>query len=293
MESFVQYLFAGLSAGSMYALVALGLVLVHQASRVLNFAHGDLATLSTFVAYALLALQFPFWIAATLAILAGAALAACFYLGILVAAQRREATHLGQVILTLGLGLTLQGTTAFVWGTEPQPFRFPFSDTRTMKLGPVAMSELGLATLGAGLFCAVLLYGLVQRTRVGRAMRAISENLIAAQTLGLPTKRLLALSWGVAASLAAIAGLFLAPALFLDPYFMLDPFLKGFAAAILGGLNSLPGAIVGGLLLGLAESLSGAYIAIQFKNTLAFLVIILVLFIRPEGLLGRVFEERV
>ena len=293
MERFLQYLFAGLSAGSTYALVALGLVLVYQASRVLNFAHGDIAAMATFVAYALLSAQFPFAVAFALAVLFGAALAAAFYFGILVPAQRRDATHLGQVILTLGLGLILQGAASFFWGAEPKPFRFPLSDTRIWKVGVVSMSELGLGTLGVGLLCSLLLYGLVQRTRVGRAMRAISENLTAAQTLGIPTRHLLALSWGVASALGAIAGIFLAPALFLDPYFMLDPFLKGFSAAILGGLNSLPGAIVGGLLLGVAESLSGAYIAIQFKNTLAFLIVIVVLLVRPEGLLGREFKERV
>jgi branched-chain amino acid transport system permease protein len=293
VERFLQYLFAGLSAGSAYSLVALGLVLVYQASRVLNFAHGDVAAIATFVAYALLAAKLPFGLAFPLAVLFGGALAAAFYFGILVPAQRRDATLLGQVILTLGLGLLLQGAAAFFWGTEPQPFRFPLSDTRTWKIGAVSMSELALGTLAAGLLCSLLLYGLVQRTRLGLAMRAISENLPAAQTLGIPTRPLLALSWGLAAILGAIAGIFLAPALFLDPYFMLDPFLKGFAAAILGGLNSLPGAIIGGLLLGVAESLTGAYIAIQFKNTLAFVIIIVVLLVRPEGLLGHEFKERV
>jgi branched-chain amino acid transport system permease protein len=124
-------------------------------------------------------------------------------------------------------------------------------------------------------------------------MRATSENLPAAQTLGIPTRQVLALAWGLAASLGVLAGLFLAPALLLDPFFMLEPFLKGFAAAILGGLNSLPGAIVGGLILGVSEALAGGYISVAFKNTLAFLIIILVLLVRPEGLLGTEFKERV
>jgi branched-chain amino acid transport system permease protein len=134
---------------------------------------------------------------------------------------------------------------------------------------------------------------LVQKTRLGLAMRATSENLPAAQTLGIPTRRVLSLSWGLAALLGVLAGLFLAPALLLDPFFMLEPFMKGFAAAILGGMNSLPGAIVGGLILGVAESLAGGYLTVAFKNTLAFVVIIGVLLIRPEGLLGEEFIERV
>jgi len=133
----------------------------------------------------------------------------------------------------------------------------------------------------------------VQKTRIGLAMRATSENLPGAQTLGIPTRKILALSWGLAALLGVLGGLFLAPALLLDPFFMLEPFLKGFAAAILGGLNSLPGAIVGGLILGVAESLAGGFISVAFKNTLAFIIIIVVLLIRPEGLLGEEFKERI
>jgi branched-chain amino acid transport system permease protein len=117
--------------------------------------------------------------------------------------------------------------------------------------------------------------------------------LQAAQTLGLPTRGVLAFAWGTASALGVLAGLFLAPALLLDPYFMLDPFLKGFAAAVLGGLDSLPGAMIGGLLLGLAESLAGAYVAIEFKRSLAFIIILAVLLVRPEGLLGKPFRERV
>ena len=124
-------------------------------------------------------------------------------------------------------------------------------------------------------------------------MRATSENLPAAQTLGIPTRMVLALSWGLASLLGVLAGLFLAPVLFLDPFFMLEPFLKGFAAAILGGLNSLPGAIVGGLILGVAEAWAGGFVSIAFKNTFAFLLIIIVLLLRPEGLLGVEFKERV
>src|SRR2546425_12574375 len=118
-------------------------------------------------------------------------------------------------------------------------------------------------------------------------------TLFRSQTLGIPPRAVLGVSWGVASGLGVVAGVFLAPVLLLDPFFMLDPFLKGFAAAVLGGLNSLPGAVLGGLLLGVAESLAGAYLTIQFKNTLAFLIIIVVLLLRPEGLLGREFRERV
>ena len=293
MTYFLQYLISGLSIGSLYTLVALGLVLIYRSTRILNFAHGDLATAGTFLAFTLLGLQLSSALSFFLALLFGCLLAMAFYFFILIPAQRRDATLLGQIILTVGLGLILQGSIAYIWGTEPQAFPFPLSDTKVWKFGGVVISELSLGTLGIGMLGSLLLYLLVQKTRLGLAMRATSENLPAAQTLGIPTRRVLSLSWGLAAGLGVLAGVFLAPALLLDPFFMLEPFLKGFAAAILGGMNSLPGAIVGGLLLGVAESLAGGYLTVAFKNTLAFLIIIIVLLIKPEGLLGEEFKERV
>ncbi len=293
MTPFLQYMISGLSTGSVYALVALGLALIYRSTRILNFAHGDVATAGTFIAFGLLGLNVPLAAAFVLALLFGAALAMLFYFLVLVPAQRREATQLGQIILTLGLGLILQGLISYFGGTEIQSFPFFLSDTKTYRILGVVISQLSLGTLILGLLASLLFYALVQKTRLGLAMRATSENLQAAQTMGIPTRRILALSWGLASILGVLAGLFLAPALLLDPFFMLEPFLKGFAAAILGGLNSLPGAIVGGLILGVAESLAGGFISIAFKNTLAFLIIILVLLIRPEGLLGTEFKERV
>jgi branched-chain amino acid transport system permease protein len=293
MTHFWQYVVSGLSTGSIYALVALGLALIYRSTRILNFAHGDITTAGTFFAFTLIGLRLPFGLTFALALLFGAALAMSFYFCVLIPAQRREATQLGQIILTLGLGLILQGLVSRFGGTEPQSFPFPLSDIKTYTFGTVVISQLSLGTIGIGLLTSLLLYLLVQKTRIGLAMRATSENLPAAQTMGIPTRQILALSWGLAAALGVLAGIFLAPALLLDPFFMLEPFLKGFAAAILGGLNSLPGAIVGGLILGVAESLAGGFISIAFKNTLAFLIIILVLLVRPEGLLGKEFKERV
>ena len=293
MGRFLQYAFAGLSAGSLYALVALGLVIIYRSTRVLNFAHGDLATFGTFVAFAAITGGMSLWIALPLAILVGAVIAVVFYFGAVVPAQRKGASPLGTVILTSGLALILQGLTVYRWGAEPDRFPFPLSDTKVWQIGPVYVSELSIGTLAAAAATSLVLYLLTQKTRLGLAMRATSENLPAAQTLGIPTRRVLAFSWGVAAALAVIAGVFLAPALLLDPFFMLDPMFKGLAAAVLGGLNSLPGAIVGGLILGVAEAVSGAYLSIEFKSSLAFVLIVLVLLFRPEGLLGREFQERV
>ncbi len=293
MTKFLQFVVSGLSTGSLYGLVALGLALIYRSTRILNFAHGDIATAGTLVALTLLGLGVPFGLAFILALVFGSILAMAFYFGVVVPAQRREVSHLSLIILTLGLGLILQGVITYFGGAQPQAFEFPLSDYKLYTMGGVVISQLSLGTLGISLAGSLLFYLLIQKTRIGLAMRATSENLPAAQTLGIPTRRILALSWGLAAFLGVLAGLFLAPALLFDTFFMLEPFLKGFAAAILGGMNSLPGAIVGGLILGVAESLAGGYISIAFKNSFAFLVIILVLLIRPAGLLGKEFKERV
>ncbi|MBW1919447.1 MAG: branched-chain amino acid ABC transporter permease [Deltaproteobacteria bacterium] len=293
MGNFFQYLISGLSTGSLYILVALGIVLIYRSTRILNFAHGDMATMGTFFAFTLLSFRLSFYIVLVASLVFGGLLAVIFYFGILIAAQRRDATLLGQIILTIGLGTVLQGVSTYVWGTQPQIMPFPLSDTESWHLGSVVLNELTLGAMVVGLLGSLLFYLLVNKTKLGLAMRAISENLQAAQTLGIPTRRVLAASWGLSASLGVLAGLFLAPAILLDPFFMLEPFLKGFAAAILGGLNSIPGAILGGLIIGIVESLTGGYISLELKNTIAFLLIILMLLIKPEGLLGTQFKERV
>jgi branched-chain amino acid transport system permease protein len=287
------FITTGLATGSIYALVALGLALIYRSTRILNFAHGDIATAGTFFAFTLIGMKLNFTLVYLLALMAGAIISVIFDFVVLVPAQRRDATHLGQMILTLGFGLILQGLILRFGGTEPQAFPFPLSDAKVYRIGGLIISQLNLGTFLVGLVASLLFYLLVQKTKIGLAMRATSENLPAAQTLGIPTRRILALSWALAAVLGVIAGVFLAPALLLDPYFMLEPFLKGFAAAILGGLNSLPGAIVGGLILGVAESLAGGFISLAFKNSLAFIIIVVVLLLRPEGLMGKEFKERV
>ena len=293
MEAFIQYSIIGITTGSLYSLVALGLVLIYRSTRILNFAHGDLATIGTFLAFTFLGFQLPWGMAIFLSLLSGSLLAIIFYFLILIPAQRRETTLLGQIIITLGFGLIFQGIIMYVWGPELHSFPALFSETKIWQIRGVVLNELDIGTLIVALIIAGFFYLLIQKTRLGTAMRATQENLIAAQTLGIPTRGILCFSWGLAAFLGVFAGLFLAPRLLLDPFFMMEPFLKGFSAAILGGLNSLPGAVLGGLILGVIESLVGGYVSMEFKNVMPFLIIILVLLIRPEGLLGKEFKERI
>ncbi|MGQ0568202.1 MAG: branched-chain amino acid ABC transporter permease [Armatimonadota bacterium] len=291
MTQLAQYTIGGLAAGSLYALVALGIVLLYRSSRVLNFAHGDLATLATFIAFTLLGRAVPFPVAIVASLVAAAALGAFFFFFILRPAK--EATLLGKIVITLGLALVLSGVMQVVWGADTQVFPFPLSDTRVYHLGQVVVSEVNLGTIAAGLILMAILYVLVQRTKVGLAMRAIAQDTVAAQALGIPARRIYALTWGLASALGGAAGMLLAPVVYLDPFMMLDPFLKGFAAAVLGGMDSLPGAVLGGFLLGVAESVFAGYVSFKFKTTLAFAIIILVLMVRPEGLLGHEYRRRV
>ncbi|GBD30336.1 High-affinity branched-chain amino acid transport system permease protein LivH [bacterium HR32] len=286
-----QYVANGLASGGLYALVALGIVLLYRSSRVLNFAHGDLCTLGAFLALSALQAGWPY-AASVAAGLVGAGLASAGFYQVLVRPVR-EGTVLGLVITTLGFALFLGGFMAWVWGTDTKPFPSPMSDVRVYRLGGVVISELTAGSLAAALVLVALLSLLVQRTPLGLAMRAVAQNPVAAQLLGVPARRVLAATWALAGMLGASAGVLLAPVLLLDPFMMLDPFLKGFAAAVLGGMDSLPGAVVGGLTLGVAESLFAGYVSVKFKATLSFLVIVAVLLLKPEGLFGRPFERRV
>lgn len=292
MALLAQYVIGGLAAGGLYALIALGIVLLYRTSRILNFAHGDLATFGTFIAFSLLVTYHsPFAIAAAGALLATALIGAAFYF--LVLRPAREASLLGKIVITLGFALLLNGTATLLWGTDTKVLPFPISDTKVYRFGDIVVSQISVGSFLVGLTLMGLLYVLVQRTKLGLAMRAVSQNLVAAQALGIPARRIFALTWGLASALGATAGILLAPVALLDPSMMLDPFLKGFSAAVLGGIDSMPGAVAGGLILGVLEAVFGGFVAVQFKTTLAFLIIIAVLIVRPEGMLGREYKRRV
>src|SRR5712692_440980 len=197
MDLLAQYAVGGLAIGSIYALVALGIVLLYRTSRILNFAHGDLATFATFVCYTFLVqLRMPFGVAVAGTLVVAAAIGAGFFF--LILRPAREATLLGRVVITLGFALVLNGVATRLWGADIRPFPFPLSDSRVYHLGGVVISQISLGSLLIGLALMAALYFLVQRTRLGLAMRAVSQHLVAAQVLGVPARRIFALTWALA-----------------------------------------------------------------------------------------------
>ncbi|HZY31564.1 MAG TPA: branched-chain amino acid ABC transporter permease [Candidatus Methylomirabilis sp.] len=287
-----QLIVSGLATGSLYALLALGLVIIYRTSNVLNFAQGEMAMVSTFVAFTFLeTLHIPYLGAFLLAIVTSFLFGAAIEIALLRPA--RHPTPLGLIIITLGAQQILYGAAGWVWGYDTKVFPSPLSDTKIHRLGSVVLSEVNLWILTASIILMVALLVFFRYTRLGVAMRAISQNPTTARLMGARTPWILSLTWAIASVLGAVAGMLIAPITFLDPSMMLNPLLKAFAAATLGGMNSLAGAVVGGGSLGILENLVGGYLTPELKDSVAFFVIVLVLCVKPSGLLGRHYRRRV
>ena len=287
MSQFLQNIINGLSAGSLYTLLAVGIVLIYKSSEVLNFAHGALAMLATFVAYeAATEMGLGFGPAIGVSLVFAFAVGAAAYRGLLHRA--REGGEHAVVMMTIGMLMVTEGGAGVIWGTDTKEFHHFFANPDSISLpGGLVMSEHDAWIIGSALAMVVLLALFFRFTRIGIALRAVSQNELASQLMGVRVARVHALTWGLATTLAAVAGILIVPKLFLDPSMMFSPLLKAFAAAVLGGMNSVAGAIVGGWLLGIIETLSGAYISTEFQASIAFIIIIVVLTIRPQGLLGK------
>ncbi|MBS3933575.1 MAG: branched-chain amino acid ABC transporter permease [Truepera sp.] len=291
MDILPQVLISGASIGSIYAMVALGLVLLYRTTHILNFAHGDIGVFATFLAFVMLqSLGLSYGLTLVLT------LAAAFIIGMviytLLVKPAKNQSHLGLLILTLGLGLALWGMNALVFGTDNKAVP-PIIPDRPLRLAGAAVSQLSLFTALFGVVLMTALWALLRFTKLGLAMRAVAQNQEVAKALGIPVRQAMLATWAVASVLAAVAALLFAPLTLLQPAMMLDPLSKGFVAAVLGGMNSLPGAVLGGYFLGVTEMLVGTYLLLEFKASFAFLVVLLVLVLRPHGLLGRAKVKRV
>ncbi len=288
----LQLLVSGIAQGCIYGLIALGFVLIYKATETVSFAQGELMMLGAFLGLALIAgLGFPFWLAAI------AAIAAMMLFGIaLEFAVVRPI--LGQpafsiVMVTIGIGYVARGAITMIpnVGTETHTLAVPYRNEIVHAGGLVLAVEHLVVIVCTALLCA-LLYLMFRFSRIGVAMQASSQNQLAAYYMGIPVKRLNGLVWGLAAGVAAIAGLLLAPITFVHVNMGFIG-LKAFPAAVVGGFGSLPGAIVGGLVIGVVESLSGFFLPEGFKDVAAYVVVLLMLAIRPNGLFGENLAKKV
>jgi branched-chain amino acid transport system permease protein len=286
-----QLLVSGLALGSVYALLALSLVLINKATDVVNFAQGEMAMFGTFVCFALLTkvglpLPMVMLAAAPLGILLGVATER------ITLGPMQAAPPVNALIATIGLWMIFHHAAGWIWGYDPVRFPSLFSPEPVEILGArVAQNSLGI--IAVSLLVVALLYLFFEFTRMGIAMRAASMNRRAAQLMGVDVKRTSMIAWGLATAISVVSGLLIAPMTFLDFEMMFSVLLKAFAGAILGGFNSLPGAVIGCLLIGVAESLIAAYVSTAFKDTFAFGIIIMVLMFRPQGLFTRQIAKKV
>ena len=291
MSVALQLIVSGLALGSIYALLALSLVIVNKSTDVVNFAQGEMAMLGTFACFALLTnANLPI----ALAMLAAFPIGVGF--GVLVERiaiyPLSSAPPINALIATIGLFLVFHHLAGWIWGYDPYRFPSLFSPD-PLALGDVRISQASLGILAVSLGVMALLYLFFEYTKLGIAMRATSMNRRAAQLMGVNVSRVSLTAWGLATGISVVAGILIAPLTFLDFEMMVTVLLKAFAGAILGGFNSLPGAVVGCLVVGVVENLFGAYISTTFKDAFAFGIIVLVLMARPEGLFTRLAGTKV
>jgi len=289
---FLQLLVSGISIGSIYALVALAMVIIYKTSEVPNFAQGEMAMISTFVAFMFLdTYGQPFIVSFTGALVFAVALG--MFLEFVFLRRAKDPNVLSLILVTLGFEMMLYGLASWKWGADQQSFPFPVSDFDIVNLGQAVVSYLNIATLLVALFLMFILFLFFKYTKVGIAMKATQQNMIAARINGIRANRILSITWGMSSFIGAVAGMMLAPIATLDPNLMMDPLLKGFAAAVLGGMTTLVGSAIGGYLLGIIETLFGGYVSLQFKSIVAFLIIVLVLCFKPSGLFAKHYVRRV
>lgn len=287
-----QLMIEGISIGCIYALIALGFVLIYKATEVVNFAQGDVMMLGAFVAFTFVSLWgLPFWIAVpfTLAVLAGFGMVFDRVLLRPIAGQPTVAA----IMVTLGAGMVMRGVATMVpgWGTDTHALRAPYSG-QVIDLGGVVISSDHVAIILVTVVLCIVLWLFFRSTRVGVAMQAASQNQLAAYYMGIPVRRINTLIWGISAAVAAIAAMLVAPIQFVHSNLGFIG-LKAFPAAVVGGFGSIPGAIVGGLIIGLVEIFSGFYLPEGWKDIAPYLVVLIVLVIKPSGIFAEMRRKKV
>ncbi|KPJ48668.1 MAG: ABC transporter permease [Dehalococcoidia bacterium DG_22] len=304
MEEFLQQMVTGLATGSVYGLLALAIVLIYRSTSVLNFAQGEMAMFTTFAAWTMLHWG-HYWIVFPLVLLMAAAIGG--FIELVIIRRVEGAPILNIIIVTLGLFAILNNVATWRWGGIPKGFPAPpeiqvtgvkFFGEGALDIGPTVVSyhDLTILVFAVGIMAALYLF--FQYTPLGLAMRATAQNPIASRLMGIRVGRMLAVGWALSAAVGAVAGMLIAHLILLQPPMMMGVLLYAFAAAVLGGLDSPVGAIVGGLIIGITENLVGTYtpqdiLGPDMKLTVTLIIIVLVLLVRPTGIFGRRTLRRV
>jgi branched-chain amino acid transport system permease protein len=286
----LQLVVNGAAAGCIYGLIALGFVLIYKATEMVNFAQGDVMMLGGFVAFSLIAqFHLPYWLGGLLAILITAAFG--YALDALIIRRVIGQPQFAVVMLTLGLGFIFRAVAGITWGYDSVGFNTPFTNKR-VDLGGLVLGEDNLSIIvGTVLLCGVL-YLFFSKTRVGVAMQAASQNQLAAYYMGIPVRTIFSLIWAISAGVACLAGILLSPVSMIDVN-MGFLGIKAFAAAVIGGFGSIPGSLIGGVIVGIVEQFAGYDLPAGFQEVTSNVVLLLMLFVRPQGLFAERMGKRV
>ena len=293
MNAFIQFLFNGISLGSVYAIIALGYTMVYGIAKMLNFAHGDVIMVGAYISFCATSyLGMPGWASVVLSVIA------CTVLGVVIEglAYRplRDAGPLAVLITAIGVSYFLQNAAQLIWGATPKNFTSLVTFPVPGFLAQYKVSAVSIVTVIACLIIMVGLMWFTANTKMGKAMRACSEDKAAAQLMGVNVNKTISMTFAIGSGLAAIAGVLLCSySPVLKPTTGAMPGIKAFTAAVFGGIGSIPGAFVGGILLGIIEAMAKAYISSNLANSIVFAVLIVVLLIKPAGLLGKYVPEKV
>lgn len=290
---FLSYLISGISLGSVYAIIALGYTMVYGIAKMLNFAHGDVIMVGGYISLlTMTSLGLPVWVAILLAMVV------CTILGILIEGLAykplRSAPSLAVLITAIGVSYFLQNSALLIWGANPQVYTPVIEGAVKFFDGQLSITYISILTV---VVCVVIMIALTiftSKSKMGKAMRACSEDKAAAQLMGINVNKTISLTFAIGSALASVAGILLCSSYpTLMPTTGSMPGIKAFTAAVFGGIGSIPGAFLGGILLGIIESLAKAYISTQLANSVVFAVLIIVLLVRPAGLLGKYVPEKV
>jgi branched-chain amino acid transport system permease protein len=290
MDAFLHQIVSGIATGGIYASVALALVMIYQATHHVNFAQGEMAMLSTYIALTLIQAGVPYWVAFVLTV--AVSMVAGIAIQWVILRPLEKAPVLASVGVFIGMLLMFNSIAGWIFSYTLKPFPSPFGEGPPLLNGMFSRHELGSTAVTLLVLTAV--WAFFRFTRLGLAMRAAAYNPISSRLVGVPVAKMLALGWGLAAGIGAVAGMMVAPIVFLDPNMMAGVLLYAFAGALLGGITNPLGAVVGGLLVGVIENLGGAYVVgTELKLSMALVIIVVVLVAKPAGLFGKTLASRV